>query len=159
MGTRGLIHFIYNGKHYVRYNGCDSYWTACGYEVFRLLCKLGYEQLREFFKNIKIEIAEYSKYFDNLEEDLRKGVWEVAECYSKLDIYPKYDGCWIEYIYHIDLDKETFTIDEYGEKYELHICDYKDVGKYEDEYESKYYQIWLFASWLFASWLCVCRFK
>jgi hypothetical protein len=111
MGTRGYYVFCFNGVYYVYYNQFDSYPSGLGLQIVEELSEIN----NIVIDNWKIQLKKIQTN-PNPNRLSFEGLSKAINNYSQYDVQvmktkPEQD-LWIEWIYTIDLDNNTFKVND-----------------------------------------------
>ncbi|OTA90719.1 hypothetical protein M434DRAFT_397809 [Hypoxylon sp. CO27-5] len=137
MGTRGLYVYVWRRKHYVYYNHWDSYPSGLG-KILVSMIPSDPDKYKEWLAKQRSTYSEISEKLEHVFmvslNTLRENRSIAAAGVEKLHTLPSYqrpdlDDWWIEWIYKLDLDEETFLVDGYS-------CGLFDLSKIPPNWES-----------------------
>jgi hypothetical protein len=109
MGTRGYYVFLFNGVYYVFYNHCDSYPYGLGLNIVEELSRINNAVIDDWKTQlVKIETSSNPQclFFEGLSNAINNSSRydvQVVKMEPKQDLF-------IEWIYIIDLDNNTFQV-------------------------------------------------
>jgi hypothetical protein len=112
MGTRGYYVFLFNGVYYVYYNQFDSYPSGLGLQIVEELSEINNIVIDNWKTQLeKIETNPYPPNCLSFE-----GLSKAINNYFQYDVQvmktkPE-QNLWIEWIYTIDLDNNTFKVND-----------------------------------------------
>jgi hypothetical protein len=109
MGTRGYYVFLFNGVYYVYYNHFDSYPSGLGLQIVEELSKIN-NIVIDHWKTQLIQIEPNSNPKCLLFEGLSNAINNSARYDVQVMKTEPEQDLFIEWIYTIDLDNNTFQV-------------------------------------------------